>query len=103
MGPVWKDGSEGEPKQLHSAIVSSIQKAEELEVETLAFPAISSGIFGFPKDKCGDIFMETIYEYFNKEKQDTSLKRVSCTIIDKPTLEEFYEAFDRKSPGHHSG
>jgi len=69
-----------------------------MKLKTLAFPAIATGFFSYPLDKCGDVFVKTIYEYFDEENKGTSLKKVSCTIIDDLTLNEFLKAFDRKFP-----
>lgn len=50
VGPMWRGGEDGEAKELKSAIVNSIKKAEELDAPSLAFPPISSGIFGYPNN-----------------------------------------------------
>ena len=93
MGPIWKGGNKNEPTLLKSAIKNSIIKAEELNCVSLALPAISSGIYGYPVEKCGIIFMKTIYGYFQKDTV-TSLEEISITIIDDPTLNIFLKAFD---------
>ena len=51
VGPVWKDGDKDEPKKLYTAYYKSLVLAMEHEIHSVGFPLISSGIFGYPKDK----------------------------------------------------
>ena len=55
IGPIWTDGDSGEEELLASAIRSSLALASELGCESIAMPAISSGIFGFPKALAAEI------------------------------------------------
>ena len=48
VGPVWHGGEQGEPELLASCYRESLARADEVEVETVAFPAISTGVFGYP-------------------------------------------------------
>lgn len=55
VGPVWRSGANGEPELLASCYRRSIQLAIENNVRTIAFPAISCGIYGYPIDAAADI------------------------------------------------
>src|SRR6266508_5652905 len=48
VGPVWHGGQEGEEKLLASAVRSSLERAEEIGAKSIALPAISTGVYGFP-------------------------------------------------------
>ena len=63
VGPVWSSGSHGEREQLVSCYQTSLALAKEYQCETVAFPLISSGIFGYPKDQALRVAVDTIGEF----------------------------------------
>ena len=63
VGPVWNGGSHGEREQLVSCYRTSLALAKEYHCETVAFPLISSGIFGYPKDQALRVAVDTIGEF----------------------------------------
>ena len=65
VGPIW---SRQIPAQdnidlLYSAVYNTLKKADELECKSVSIPAISSGIFGFPKPLCARVFFETLKNF----------------------------------------
>ncbi|MBE7177592.1 MAG: O-acetyl-ADP-ribose deacetylase [Mucilaginibacter polytrichastri] len=63
VGPVWKGGSSNEPEVLKGCYENSLRLAEKNGVKTLAFPNISTGIYGYPKDKAAKIAVDTVRHY----------------------------------------
>src|SRR5215470_12574391 len=60
VGPVWEGGGYGEAEILASCYRRSLQLAEALEVRSIAFPAIATGVYGFPPEQAAKIAVETI-------------------------------------------
>ena len=89
VGPVWGEGDED--TRLAAAIRGSLARADELELESIAFPAISTGIFGFPKERAAQIFFDSIPAYFN-ENPTSRLKQVMIILWDASSLEVFLNA-----------
>ena len=58
VGPVWRGGDHGEDRQLASCYRNSIRVAEDHELESIAFPAISCGIYGYPVEAAAAIALE---------------------------------------------
>lgn len=60
VGPVWHGGGEGEPELLASCYVESLARADEVGARSVAFPAISTGVYGYPADLAAGIAVDTV-------------------------------------------
>lgn len=60
VGPVWRGGEADEDRLLESAYRSSLQLAQQHGVKSIAFPAISTGVYGFPQDRAAHIAVRTV-------------------------------------------
>jgi O-acetyl-ADP-ribose deacetylase len=90
VGPVWGDGDEDH--KLANAIRGSLATAEKLELTSIAFPAISTGIFGFPVERAARVFRDTIHAYFIRNPH-TRLNLVRITLWDEETVVVFLREF----------
>lgn len=63
VGPVWRGGTQGEAAQLQQAYLSCLQLALEHRLRSIAFPAISTGVYGFPKAQAAGIALATVQAF----------------------------------------
>ncbi|MCX7821537.1 MAG: O-acetyl-ADP-ribose deacetylase [Brevinematales bacterium] len=76
VGPIWYGGKKNEDQLLANAYLNSIKEAENLGVKKIAFPAISTGVYGFPKDRAARIVSNVLREYFKGEHKVELIKLV---------------------------
>lgn len=86
VGPVWWDGEED--KKMSDAVAGSLQVADELKCASISMPAISTGIFGFPKDRAAGIIFKAVASYFEMNT-NSSLKQVRIILFDQSTIDVF--------------
>lgn len=91
VGPYWGQGEED--SRLAAAISGSLRRAEELGVESIALPPISTGIFGFPRERAAPIIFNAVRDFFI-ENPASRLRLVRLVIIDEATLKIFLEQFE---------
>lgn len=73
VGPVWNGGNNGEAELLHDAYINALKTAKKKGCKSIAFPLISSGIYGYPKDDAMHIAMTAIEEYLRDYLMDVYL------------------------------
>ena len=89
-GPVWRGGAQGEDRQLASCYRSALAIAAAEGLATVAFPAISTGIYGFPLERATRIALAEIAAAL--ARPGTSLKQVTCACFDAETLAAYAAA-----------
>jgi len=89
VGPMWHGGKQGEDIVLGMCVRSCLEKADELKLNSISLPAISSGIFGFPKEKCSSVMFEMVRGYFKEKEGVSSIKEVRFTNFDDRTVDIF--------------
>lgn len=89
VGPVY--GEEDGDEKLASAIKLALSKAEELKLNTIALPAISTGVYGYPLEKCAEIIANVLKEF---SKIAISLSRVTVCLYDEKAFNIFNKVFN---------
>ncbi len=89
VGPVWGDGDED--AKLAAAVRGSLKVADDLALASIAFPAISTGIFGFPKERAGRVILAAIREYFGRNP--SKIRLVRLVLYDAETVSAFQKSW----------
>lgn len=89
VGPIW--GSGDEDAKLGAAVRGSLERAEELKLTSISFPAISTGIFGFPVSRAAQVMLASLSGWV-KEHPATGLKRIHLVLFDVDTARTFTAA-----------
>lgn len=87
VGPIWKGGQNNEAKLLKSCYKNSLKLAEENELESIVFPNISTGVYGYPKEEAAQIAINSIQK---KSKKLKHIKEITFCIFDDENF-EIYE------------
>ncbi len=84
VGPVWHGGGHGEDNLLASCYRNSLELAQQHQVRSIAFPAISCGVYRFPLERAAHIAVETVRSFL-QEHRGTSIEQVIFTCFDENT------------------
>ncbi len=88
VGPMWNGGDAGEPDLLAAAYRRSLEVADEIEARSVAFPAISTGIYGYPLDDATEIAVRVV------RAADTKVELVRFVCFDSKTLAAYRRVLD---------
>jgi O-acetyl-ADP-ribose deacetylase len=92
VGPQMGEGNEDE--KLSNAINSCLALATQKAFKSISIPAISSGIFGYPKDRCARILINETINYFT-QMENSNINIVEFCLLDNDTIHEFQKEFDK--------
>jgi O-acetyl-ADP-ribose deacetylase (regulator of RNase III) len=90
VGPIWHAGSGDEAELLRRAYYECLRLATENELASIAFPSISTGVYGYPIDEAARIAVSTVVTFLNE--QATSLKEVMFVLFDARTYQSYCSA-----------
>ena len=102
VGPVYRDGKHGEPELLRSVYAEILRIASEHGIKSIAFPSISTGVYGYPVEEAARIALSTIIEFLEK---DETIKLVRFVLFSDRDLGVYEEALREimESRGGHGG
>lgn len=86
VGPIWHGGDQGEPELLASAYLESLKLADENNLSNIAFPSISTGVYGYPVEEASRIAIRTVASFL---QEPTSIKEVVFVLFNA----EAYDAY----------
>lgn len=95
VGPVYHGGTSRERAQLSSAYRSSLSLAEEKGVRTIAFPAISTGVYGYPKKEAAEVSFQAIKDYLG---EGSRLKEIRIILFSSYDLSLYVEIAEQIFP-----
>jgi O-acetyl-ADP-ribose deacetylase (regulator of RNase III) len=96
VGPRWRGGGSGEPEVLAACYRNALARADEVGAATVAFPAISTGIFGYPLEEATDVAVATV------GSTSTSVSRVRFVCFDERTLWAYLQRLQPGSSASHT-
>ena len=85
VGPIWRDGTAGEPDTLAACYRNALRVADEVGARTVAFPAISTGVYGYPLGLAAEVAVTTA------RAADTDVSLVRFIAFDETTLARYVE------------
>lgn len=91
VGPIWQGGGQGEPELLANCYKSSIRLADELRLKSIAFPAISTGVYGYPMRDAAIVATETLIRISG----DTSLELINLVCFDDAAAAHYHAVLAR--------
>ncbi len=95
VGPIWYGGNDGEPELLANAYRNSLQCAVDHGIKTIAFPAISTGVYGYPIDKAAVVAVDTVKEFIREHPGKIELVRF--VLFSADVLAEYEKAIEGNS------
>jgi len=87
VGPIYQDGRHGEPDHLASCYRKCLELAEERNVRSISFPAISTGAYGYPAEEAASIALETVAQHL--DRAESGVREVLFVLFDQG----FYQLF----------
>lgn len=93
VGPVWHGGTEKEPESLASCYFNSMKVAMDNGIRRIAFPSISTGVYGYPVDKAAKVAVRTVKRFLDEFPDKVEL--VEWVLFDDKTYAVYEEEIDR--------
>jgi len=96
VGPVYRNGASGEPELLAGCYRTALKLAAENGVRSIAFPAISCGVYGYPLDEAAAVALRETADFL---KNDERIERVVFVLFDRAAFDAYQRAFDKLAAG----
>jgi O-acetyl-ADP-ribose deacetylase len=95
VGPVYRNGQSGEAELLASAYRNSLMRASEAGLKSVAFPAISTGVYSYPLDEAAEVSLRTVIDFL---RERPGIELVRFVLFGAPTLAAYERALGQLLP-----
>ncbi len=92
VGPIWHGGNKNEPELLRSCYTNSLKLANTHQLKSIAFPGISTGVYGYPVESASDVALEAIHNFV---KRTTTLERIILVCFSTSDYDLYKEKLER--------
>jgi O-acetyl-ADP-ribose deacetylase (regulator of RNase III) len=92
VGPIWHDGTKGEPEILRNAYKNSLDVAEKNGLKSIAFPSISTGVYGYPVSKASEIALSTVIKHLSGPSR---LELVRFVLFGKDNYDAYVKTLNK--------
>lgn len=92
VGPVYNDGNSGEPQKLVNAYHNSLSLAADNKLETISFPSISTGVYGYPINDAAQVAIKTVVSFL---RENTQIQLVRFVLFDDRTFAAYQNALNQ--------
>ena len=90
VGPIWRGGDDNEPELLASCYYNSLELSGEHRCDSVAFPAISCGIYGYPLHEAARVSLETVRDYMQNHDQPELIR---CVMSDPSAYQAWAQTY----------
>ena len=94
VGPVWRGGTQGEPELLASCYRNSLQLAVKHSIKSIAFPAISCGVYGYPVEEAVEIAFNETLDFLSRHEE---INKVIFACFDADVYQAYVDALARQT------
>ncbi|MBO4901129.1 MAG: O-acetyl-ADP-ribose deacetylase [Lachnospiraceae bacterium] len=92
VGPVWFGGKDGEPDKLRNCYINSLKIAKEKGIRRIAFPSISTGVYGYPIDRAAIVAYEAVKDF--TEAEPAAFDLIEWVCFDERTLRAYTDVIE---------
>lgn len=95
VGPVWRGGKRGEPGLLANCYRRSLEVASENEIKSVAFPSISTGVYGYPMKEAAEVALSTVIDYL---RGHSDIKLVRFVLFSRSAYDTYADVLAAMEP-----
>lgn len=95
VGPIWRGGNQKEAKTLRNAYYNSLELAKKTGIKTVAFPSVSTGVYGYPLKEAAEIALSTIVDYI----REPHFEEVRMVLFNEDILKSYSDVLLNKLQG----